>query len=76
MGNRSRLLPAVILPVLSFAEYANTLAGGFVYDDISQVLEDLWIRDVREQAISNYRKTCDLGNPQGYRALQRARAGN
>jgi len=47
MGNRSRLLPAVILPVLSFAVYANTLAGGFVYDDISQVLENLWIRDVR-----------------------------
>jgi tetratricopeptide (TPR) repeat protein len=40
------LFPVVILLMLSFAVYANTIANGFVYDDTTQVLENRWIRYV------------------------------
>jgi protein O-mannosyl-transferase len=46
--NRNALaLPIVILLVVSFAVYFNTLFNEFVYDDSSQVLKNYWIRDVR-----------------------------
>jgi Flp pilus assembly protein TadD len=44
--NGIALFPLSVLAVASLAVYANTLAGEFVYDDMSQVLENRWIRDV------------------------------
>jgi len=38
---------ALALAVLCFAAYANSLHGAFVYDDIENVLDNHWIRDVR-----------------------------
>ncbi|MBI5049032.1 MAG: tetratricopeptide repeat protein [Deltaproteobacteria bacterium] len=37
----------IILLIVSFGVYANTLFNGFVYDDIDQVLKNPWITDVR-----------------------------
>ena len=39
------LLPILIVLVVSFAIYFNTLSNGFVYDDNYQVLKNQWIRD-------------------------------
>ena len=41
------LFPAVIIALIAFAVYFNTLFNGFVYDDNSQVLNNPWIRDVK-----------------------------
>lgn len=62
-------LPMVVLALIAFALYANTLGNGFVDDDEAQVLQNPWIRSFRfvpdifgksvwsflaEQSISNY----------------------
>jgi hypothetical protein len=41
------LLPILIIAVISFALYANTLVNDFVYDDSAQVGKNPWIRDIR-----------------------------
>ncbi|MFQ5464404.1 MAG: tetratricopeptide repeat protein [Thermodesulfobacteriota bacterium] len=38
---------AVVVFIVAFAVYAGTLAGGFVYDDLEIVLNNPWIRDIR-----------------------------
>ena len=40
-------LPLVIILAVSFAVYFNALPNDFVYDDMTQVLENPWIKDVR-----------------------------
>jgi tetratricopeptide (TPR) repeat protein len=40
------LLPIATVLIVSFAVSSNTLANVFVYDDVMQVLENRWIRDV------------------------------
>ncbi len=40
-------IPILILLSVSFAVYFNALAGDFVYDDEIQIVENLWIRDIR-----------------------------
>ncbi|HWR58172.1 MAG TPA: tetratricopeptide repeat protein, partial [Thermodesulfovibrionales bacterium] len=42
-----RLVPIIILILVSFGAYFNTLFNDFVYDDNSQVIDNIWIRDVR-----------------------------
>jgi hypothetical protein len=39
--------PTIIIIIVSFAVYFNALFNAFVFDDISQVLESQWIRDIR-----------------------------
>jgi len=41
------LIPVVIIAIVSFAVYFNALFNDFVYDDIPQVLDNPWIKDVR-----------------------------
>jgi len=41
------LLMFLVIVLLSFAVYFNALFNGFVYDDELQVLENPWIKDVR-----------------------------
>jgi len=46
-GNiKSHVLPVLIIFIVAFAAYFNTLSSGFVYDDTEEVLENQWIRDV------------------------------
>ncbi len=40
-------LPLFLIIAVSLAVYANALANGFVYDDRTQILSNLWIRDAR-----------------------------
>lgn len=42
-------LPLLIVIVLlvSFASYFNTLFNGFVYDDVQNILQNRWIKDIR-----------------------------
>jgi protein O-mannosyl-transferase len=40
-------IPILILLLVSFTVYFNTLYNGFVYDDMTQILGNRWIRDVR-----------------------------
>ena len=42
-----RAAPIVLVAVIAFAVYANTLSNGFVNDDEHQVLRNPWITDVR-----------------------------
>lgn len=44
-NKRTIILAVVILFLISFGVYANTLSNGFVYDDKNQVMENTWIRD-------------------------------
>jgi protein O-mannosyl-transferase len=39
--------PFFVITFISFAVYFNALSCGFVYDDMAQVLENPWIRDVQ-----------------------------
>ncbi len=41
----SRRASVAVLFVLSATVYANTLLNGFVYDDLFQVVDNMWIRD-------------------------------
>lgn len=41
------LLPIFIILAASFTVYFNTLSNDFVYDDMTQVLENPWIRDMK-----------------------------
>jgi hypothetical protein len=43
-----RILPVLILVIVlvSFAVYLNTLFNGFVHDDIDQIVDNPWIRDI------------------------------
>lgn len=43
---KSRLLPIMIIIAISCAVYGNALRNGFVYDDVPQVVENPWIRDI------------------------------
>ena len=43
---RSRPIQVIIILVLAFLLYANTLLNGFLYDDIPQVLNNPWIKDI------------------------------
>ncbi len=38
---------SIIIIIVSFAVYFNALFNAFVFDDIFQVLENRWIRDIR-----------------------------
>ncbi len=64
---RSALLMPVIILAVSLGVYFNTLYNGFVYDDMLQVLQNPWIRDIKflpdifsknvwgfQRAVSNY----------------------
>ena len=42
-----RFIPILILLLISFAVYFNALFGDFVYDDNTQILDNPWIRDMR-----------------------------
>jgi tetratricopeptide (TPR) repeat protein len=42
-----KFVPILILLLVSFGAYFNALSNGFVYDDMAQVLENPWIKDVR-----------------------------
>jgi tetratricopeptide (TPR) repeat protein len=44
---KSRLLLIMIIIVISCAVYGNTLLNGFVYDDVPQVVQNPWIREIR-----------------------------
>jgi tetratricopeptide (TPR) repeat protein len=44
---KSRLLLIMIIIAMSFAVYGNALRNGFVYDDIPQVVQNPWIREIR-----------------------------
>jgi len=41
------LLPGLIIAVIAFAVYANSLGNGFIYDDHSQILQNHLIRDIK-----------------------------
>jgi tetratricopeptide (TPR) repeat protein len=41
-----KVVPVLILLVVSFAVYFNALSGNFVYDDEMQIVKNPWIRDV------------------------------
>src|ERR1700687_428427 len=43
----SSIIPILTLVLVSFAVYYNALSGGFVYDAQSQIVENPWIRDIR-----------------------------
>ena len=43
----SRYAPPIAVFLISAAVYANSLANGFVYDDNFVILENPWIKDVR-----------------------------
>lgn len=43
----SRFTAIIIILIVSLGVYANTLPNGFVYDDNQQVLENLWITNIR-----------------------------
>jgi tetratricopeptide (TPR) repeat protein len=42
-----KFIPILILLLVSFVAYFNALSNGFVYDDMAQVLENPWIKDIR-----------------------------
>jgi tetratricopeptide (TPR) repeat protein len=44
---KSRLLLIMIIIAMSCAIYGNALRNGFVYDDIPQVVQNPWIREMR-----------------------------
>ncbi|MBI5598274.1 MAG: tetratricopeptide repeat protein [Deltaproteobacteria bacterium] len=44
---KSKYAVVVVIAAVSTGVYLNTLPGGFVHDDVSQVLNNPWIRDVR-----------------------------
>jgi len=46
-SGKSLLLPACIVAAASLAAYVNALFNDFVYDDMVQVLQNPWIRDVK-----------------------------
>ena len=41
------VIPILILLLVSFAVYFSALYGDFVYDDASQIVDNPWIRDIR-----------------------------
>jgi tetratricopeptide (TPR) repeat protein len=41
------LFPILLITALSLAVYCNALLNGFVYDDIPQVVQNPWIREMR-----------------------------
>ena len=43
----SRFIPIITLLFISFAVYFNALSGDFVYVDKSQIVDNPWIRDIR-----------------------------
>jgi hypothetical protein len=43
----AQFTPFFVITLISFAVYFNALSCGFVYDDMAQVLENPWIRDIR-----------------------------
>ena len=45
--NSKTILMLLIIMVVSFAVYANALFNGFVFDDLYQVVENRWIRDIK-----------------------------
>jgi protein O-mannosyl-transferase len=47
VSKRIFLLLILIILIVSFAVYFNSLFNGFVFDDNEEVLENLWIRDIR-----------------------------
>jgi len=44
---RATFIPILILLLVAFAVYFNALFGDFIYDDKTQILDNLWIRDIR-----------------------------
>ncbi len=46
-GSINIFIPILILLLVSFSVFFNALFGDFVYDDILQVVNNPWIRDVR-----------------------------
>ena len=65
-----KIIPFLIFLILlvSFAVYFNTLFNGFVYDDIGQVLENHWIKDVKylpdifSKSVSSFRGETVISN--------------
>ena len=41
------LFPILLIVAVSLAVYGNTLVNGFVYDDVPQVVQNPWIRELR-----------------------------
>ncbi len=41
------LTPILVILIVSFAVYFNALFGNFVYDDHQQIVENRWIKDIR-----------------------------
>ena len=46
-SGKDSLFPVAIIAAASFAAYFNALSNDFVYDDMTQVLQNPWIRDVK-----------------------------
>ncbi len=46
-SNTLPLLPVLLILLVTFAVYFNALSNGFVFDDIQDVVENPWIRDIR-----------------------------
>jgi tetratricopeptide (TPR) repeat protein len=46
-SNKTTLFLIIIILAVAFGVYFDSLLNGFVYDDIHQVLENPWIKDVR-----------------------------
>lgn len=40
-------IPILILLIISFAVYCNALSGDFVYDDALQIVNNPWIRSIK-----------------------------
>ena len=46
-SSKAAFLLMLVIILVSFAVYFNTLFNGFVYDDMMQILQNHWIKDVR-----------------------------
>jgi lipoprotein NlpI len=47
MASRITFIPVLIILFVSFVVYFNALSGDFVFDDVKQVVNNPWIRDIR-----------------------------
>jgi len=59
---------SIIIILVSFAVYSNTLYNGFVFDDIPNVLENRWIKDIQyiQDIFSTHLAGFNKGYPTSY----------